>query len=382
MPESWPSGPIKLLVMQATPFCNIDCKYCYLPNRNSKGTMYSRVVEKTIQRLTEANLIEDKLRILWHAGEPLVAGIQFYRNAISQVQANLPSNVSLTNSLQTNALLLNNDWCKFFIEAGIEVGVSIDGPAHLHDAQRVDRRGQSTHRHVEAGIMLMKENNVPIRTITVLTDTNVDHPVEVFEYLMGIGADSCCFNVDEIQGVRTQTSLTSEDAYTKVKTFFSVFYDRWMANDRPFSVREFTSAMSAIKDFDPNARSIRRKSQQTTPFQVLTVGIDGSFSTFSPELLNAEIERYGSFNFGNLLESPLKTAFESASFIDAYRDMRLGINLCRETCDYFGICGGGIPANKALEHGTLNSAETIHCRLHIQAPFDVIAEEVGKQIGN
>ncbi len=126
---------IELLVVQPTPFCNIDCSYCYLPDRSSKAVMSDETLHNLFAQVFASGWASDGLSIVWHAGEPMVLPIEFYRRAFRTIEGLKPPDVAVRHSFQTNGTLVNDRWCEFFAEEDVKVGVSIDGPKRFHDHQ-------------------------------------------------------------------------------------------------------------------------------------------------------------------------------------------------------------------------------------------------------
>src|SRR5580700_1470841 len=135
------SGPLELLVVQPTPFCNINCSYCYLPDRQSTKRMSASVLEQTLRWVFAGDLVREPFCVLWHAGEPLTVPVAFYENATELLHRLNVSQVPFVQSIQTNATLIDAEWCRFFVEHHVDVGVSIDGPHFLHDRNRRTRQG-------------------------------------------------------------------------------------------------------------------------------------------------------------------------------------------------------------------------------------------------
>src|SRR5262245_9026315 len=98
---------IEMLILQSTPFCNLDCSYCYLPDRSVKARMSDVTLELAFQRVFESPFLGAHLTVLWHAGEPLVPGVTYYERAFEILESRRPSGLSVSHSFQTNATLLN-----------------------------------------------------------------------------------------------------------------------------------------------------------------------------------------------------------------------------------------------------------------------------------
>jgi uncharacterized protein len=131
-------------VIQASPFCNIDCRYCYLPDRASTRLIERRTLAKIFERLFESAYLGEAVEMVWHAGEPLTVPIAFYEDAVDLLAQLNRNNVCVKQHIQTNAMLISQEWCDFFKSHRFQIGVSIDGPRWLHDAQRITRQGRGT----------------------------------------------------------------------------------------------------------------------------------------------------------------------------------------------------------------------------------------------
>jgi uncharacterized protein len=122
---------IQLLVVQPTPFCNIDCRYCYLADRANKSVVSSETLKNLFTQVFASGWAEPGLSVVWHAGEPMVLPVAFYRDAFAMIDGLKPAGLPIKHSFQTNGTLINDAWCDFIAEAEISIGVSIDGPRHV-----------------------------------------------------------------------------------------------------------------------------------------------------------------------------------------------------------------------------------------------------------
>src|SRR5262245_37581909 len=129
-------GPLQLLVLQPTPFCNLDCSYCYLPDRGDTRRMSLETLDRALRWVADSGLVREPFSLLWHAGEPLVVPVAWYEEAAALLRRYGEGQPPVTQSVQTNATLIDKEWCGYFRRRDIEVGVSVDGPAFLHDRHR------------------------------------------------------------------------------------------------------------------------------------------------------------------------------------------------------------------------------------------------------
>src|SRR5260370_42433855 len=160
---------IELLVLQSTPFCNVDCAYCYLPNRSSRQRMTELTLARTFERVFSSPFLSGSLSVLWHAGEPLVPGIAYYERAFAILAQRKPKELAVRHNFQTNGILLTPAWIEFFKTHDVKIGLSLDGPAYLHDRYRQTRKRTGTFDHVMLGLRMLRENDISFYVITVLS---------------------------------------------------------------------------------------------------------------------------------------------------------------------------------------------------------------------
>jgi uncharacterized protein len=370
-------GTLDLLVIQPTPFCNLDCDYCYLPFRQSRQRIDRAILEQTFRRAFESSALGSHFTVVWHAGEPLVLPPQFYRDALELIDRNNSPGIAVSHSFQTNGTLLTPEWCEFICEHHLRIGVSVDGPEFLHDRHRKTRSSRGTWSKVMRGIAALNDRKIPFHVITVLTADSLDYPDKIFEFYHEHGIHQIGFNVEEIEGVNRSSSLLGERTCERFGEFMSRFYDLVERSSEPFLVREFQSATSAIVSGGLKDNAQR---QETTPFAIISVDCRGNFSTFSPELLGLTSPEYGDFAFGNVMTDSFDSILSRPKFRAVAHDVAAGIQRCRETCEYFAYCGGGAPVNKYFENGTFDSTETMFCRLSKQAVLNVVLEKLEAKV--
>lgn len=362
------AGPLELLIFQGTPFCNINCSYCYLPNRGSTAKISLNTVEAAFRRVFASGLVQKDFAVVWHAGEPLVMPISFYESAIEAGARLNTTCVKISHTIQTNATLITPLWCEFFKRKQVSVGVSIDGPAFIHDRQRPDRLGRGTHERVMAGIQLLKAHQVPFYVIAVVSDTTLDHAKDFFDFFLDLGVGRLCLNIEEAEGVHLRSSLSTDESSTRFERFFSELYDLYEPYRETISIREFDQLERLI--FKGSLQG--RPSQQTIPYRIISVDTNGGFSTFSPELLGMKAVDGGDFLMGNVHRDDFTEALVSCNFERMYSSIIKGLIACKQTCDYYDVCGGGTPSNKYSENGSFESTQTRHCLLRNQRLFEVV----------
>src|SRR3989442_3702939 len=171
--------------LQPTPFCNIACDYCYLDARNNVARMDITTLELVFRQVLATRYLADPVQFVWHAGEPLVVGVDFYRTAWA-LASRIAKEYGRTFSfgVQTNGTLIDESWCRLFHELPMLVGVSLDGPAFIHDAHRVSRSGRGTHSKVLEGVRTLQSNRIPFTVISVLSRRSIKHPDAIFDFFV------------------------------------------------------------------------------------------------------------------------------------------------------------------------------------------------------
>jgi uncharacterized protein len=329
-------------------------------------------LEQVFRWVFSSGLVRDPFNLLWHAGEPLVVPIAWYEAAAALLRRNGEGHPPVVQSVQTNATLIDKEWCDFFRRHQVDVGVSVDGPKFLHDRHRRTRQGHGTLDRVLHGIHVLAEQQIPFKVITVLTAEALDYPDELFDFYQEHGIRSVGFNPEEVEGPNTTSSLEGKDMPARFRRFLARFFELALVANPPMEVREFETSATAL--LHARRSGPFRRTQENRPFGILNVDCQGSFSTYSPELLGLDSPRYGGFALGHVASDPLQDVLPSPRFQQMEADIAGGVELCRASCRYFPFCGGGPPGNKYFENGTFVSTETLFCRMHIKACLDVTAD--------
>jgi uncharacterized protein len=364
-------GPLELLVIQPTPFCNLDCSYCYLPDRLDKRKITLETLEQIFGWVFSSGLIRQPFTLLWHAGEPMVLPATFYEQATQLLERCNTSGFEIKQSLQTNATLVNDAWCDFVRRRNVQIGVSVDGPDFLNDRHRKTRNGGGTLERVLLGMQKLRDHDIFFDVITVLTSASLDYPDELFDFYIEHGIMDVAFNVEEIEGPHVTSSLAGSGVEPRFRRFYSRFMDLALSSDPPLRVREFETSRNSIA----HREELSGRTQECRPFGILNVDCAGNFSTYSPELLGLSSPRLGSFALGNVASDSLESVLAMPRFNTLDDEIRRGVDLCKESCRYYPFCGGGPPGNKYFENGDFATTETLSCRLHKKATFDIALDK-------
>ena len=177
-----------LLAKPTGAVCNLDCSYCFFLSKEmlypgSRFRMADELLETYIRQLIEAHASVSEVTIAWQGGEPTLMGLDFFRRSVALASEYLQPGQRAAYTIQTNGVLVDEEWASFFREHDFLVGVSIDGPRDLHDTYRVDKGGRGTFDRVMQGLEALHAGGVEFNTLTTLHAANAEHPVELYRFL-------------------------------------------------------------------------------------------------------------------------------------------------------------------------------------------------------
>jgi uncharacterized protein len=361
---------VDTVVVQPTPFCNINCSYCYLPQRSVTTVMEQSTIANLFEQIFASGWTREGLTVIWHAGEPLVVPISFYETAFQAIEALRPASLRLRHSIQTNGMLITPQWCELFKKWDVGIGVSIDGPKPIHDAHRLTRTGHGTFDKTLAGIDVLQKEKVPFHVISVLSRAGIEAPQQMLDFYLSAGIEDVCFNVEESEGDHVSGLFAGHDVQGRFRHFLSEFWRLSRRSGQIRFIREIDGMLPRV--FRPDQSAMRNS--QVEAFGMLNVDCLGNVSSFSPELLGLKNAAYNDFIVGNINTDSLEDMRNSPSMIAMSRDIAAGVQACRRDCEYFSVCGGGAPVNKLAENGSFHSTRTAFCGLTQMVPIDLILD--------
>lgn len=240
--------PMYIMLKPAGSLCNLRCKYCYYLE---KGQLYKEekhqvisddLLERFIRDYIESQTTPQVL-FTWHGGETLMRPVSFYRKAL-ELQRRYARGRQIDNCIQTNATLLNDEWCRFFRENNFLVGVSIDGPQEFHDEYRKTPTGGPSFQKVMKGINLLNRYGVEWNALAVVNDFNADYPLDFYHFFKEIGCRYIQFTpiverrVQRPDGLSLAPGMQEEGQLIDFSVtpeqwgnFLCTIFDEWVRND-------------------------------------------------------------------------------------------------------------------------------------------------------
>jgi serine-type anaerobic sulfatase-maturating enzyme len=336
--------PFTLLVKPAGSRCNLDCSYCfYLGNDellggNRPAVMPPEVLERMVEDYLSYGFPTSAFT--WQGGEPTLAGLDFYRKAIEFQMSHGRSGQAVANALQTNGILLDDQWAEFLAEYRFLVGLSLDGPQQVHDHYRINRKGQPTFEKVMAAADTMHRHRVEFNILTMITDHSEKLGAEIYHDLVSRGFYHLqfipCVEYDPDTG-KPAPQNCSPRGYGQ---FLSDVFEEWYAQDiGRVSVRTFEGIVAMLAG-SPQL-SICNLGQVCDHY--LVVEKDGG-------VYPCDFFVDKKYLLGNLMDKPLAEIYQSEperSFACIKADLT---KKCR-LCPYLDICHGGCPKDRLTAGG-------------------------------
>jgi uncharacterized protein len=244
--------PFHIMAKPHGPICNLDCTYCYYLEKENlyaaKGRDYrmsDTVLDSYIRQYIQSQPAQH-VSFAWQGGEPTLLGVPFFERVL-ELQRKYADGKMIDNAFQTNGTLLDDAWGEFLARNKFLIGLSIDGPAEIHDAYRVDKGGQPTFTRVMRGLDILKKHGVEFNTLTVINRKNSYHARQVYRFLKEIGSKYLQFIpiVEQVAAQPDPNGLVLLKPYARQQTtvsewsveplqfgkFLSAVFDEWVLSD-------------------------------------------------------------------------------------------------------------------------------------------------------
>jgi uncharacterized protein len=242
--RAWSPEAVHILAKPTGAICNLGCSYCFFLDKEllyegDQFRMSDEMLDEYIKSLIDQHKVP-QVNIAWQGGEPTLMGLDFYRKSIEIAQKYKKPAMSFLHTMQTNGTLLNDEWCEFFAEHNFLIGISIDGPRELHDAYRVNKRGEGTFDKVMRGLRLLQKHKVEYNILTTVNHMNGSYPLEVYRFLRDdAGTDWMQFipvveRVDEHGNPADLRGNHASERSVGAKqfgNFLITVFDEWVRND-------------------------------------------------------------------------------------------------------------------------------------------------------
>ncbi len=358
--------------------CNLGCRYCFYLSKEAlypgaSFRMSDAVLAEFTRQYIEAQQAPE-ITFAWQGGEPTLMGLDFFRRAVALQKQYARPGVRINNAFQTNGILLDDDWCAFLHEHGFLVGLSLDGPRHLHDVYRVDKGGQPTFDRVMRGLALLQKHHVEFNILSCVSAANAAHPIQVYRFYRDeVGAQFIQFIpiVEKQPGRRGGQPLISTRSVTgkQYGSFLIGVFDEWVRRDvgRVY-VQTFDVALAAWLGQRPGLCIF-----EPTCGLAMAMEHDG-------DLYSCDHFVEPRYKLGNIMRTPL------AEMVDSPKQRQFGLDKratlprqCR-VCSVRFVCNGACPKDRVLKTAQGEAGLNYLCDgykaffTHIDGPMRTMAQ--------
>ncbi|MFC2076214.1 anaerobic sulfatase maturase [candidate division KSB1 bacterium] len=345
---------LSVLIKATSARCNLACDYCFYYDRASdpyqdveKALMPDDVLAAMVEQVTSAS--RNVASFCWQGGEPLLTGLDFFRQAVEyQKQFGRPGQ-SIANSIQTNGLLIDRDWVSFLLEYKVFVGLSLDGPAEIHDRHRFTLGNKPSHELVMKGLNLLKQERVEFNILAVVSRESQSYARETYRWFRSLGLEFLqfipCIELDPGSGL-APFSVTPK-GYGR---FLCDLFDEWYNDGYPVaSIRLFEDILAAFSGITPFTCEFRPSCGD-----YLVVEYNG-------DVYPCDFMVESEWLLGNILETTLTEMSESDRFNEFLKLKPRTPNTCAD-CQWNFVCHNGCPRQRRMTSGF--ERESILCRAY------------------
>ena len=374
------SRPFHIVAKPIGPLCNMTCSYCFYSEKRAYYPDAHKMSDKILEQFIKSYIAAQpgrEVNFLWQGGEPLLAGLDYYRKALF-LQKKHGAGKRISNAIQTNGTLLNEEWCRFLHANHFLVGISLDGPEEVHNAYRRMRSGKPSFPDVLRGVRLLQQYHVEFNVTCCVSNLSAENPLKVYHFLKELGVQYLQFApiVERLPSNQERSSgqkHASPDAVespmipgsvgsSAYGSFLSTIFDEWIVKDiGHIYIMNFEWALSAW------------------------MGLPVGYCIFAEDCGNAlALEHngdiyscdhfvYDAYRLGNLDEDSLCHLLDSEKQILFRSRKRALPQKCLE-CEYSFACHGECPKNRFLPNG-----ENYLCRGYYEF-FSHIAPDMNRMV--
>lgn len=348
------NGPraFNLMVKPVGSVCNLDCAYCYyLDKAEIYGGREPKMGLEELERLTKRYIESCGIpmaHFIWHGGEPLLAGLDFFRKAV-EFQKKYSGGKEIQNTIQTNGVLLSDEWAKFFKDNGFLVGISIDGPSEVHDAFRKTRGGGTTLEKVLRGVEILNRNHVEYNILATVNKASEGRGREVYRFLKSVGTRFIQFSPVVEHVVRTldgrprivdPSVAGAELAPWSVSAegfgaFLCDVFAEWVNGDiGEIFVNYFDATLANWCCVAPGICAFAQ-----------TCG-DNSIVEHNGDVYSCDHFVYPEYRLGNIFENSLPEMMDSPAQVSFGISKRNALPDKCLRCEFLRLCNGGCPKHR------------------------------------
>lgn len=330
-----------LLIKPVSAVCNLDCAYCFYLDREAdpyKSLPDRQMSLETLERLVDTYLFYScpNSVFAFQGGEPTLAGLKFFERLIEFQKQYGRDGQNVSNALQTNAIVIDDNWCALFREYNWLLGVSLDGPQEVHDLYRFNKGGRGTWKQVMKGVETLQKNSVEFNILCVLSQANVEKTKELHRFFKGLGVDNVQYiPLSEFHPDGTPMPFTiTPEQYGR---FLCEMFDLWWPDRRKFRIRFFDNLAEALAGMKPGSCTLH----ETCDSYVV---VEHNGDVYPCDFFVERDWKLGNINLDSWTEiARRKKRYEFAG------NKTIPHDECRQ-CEWLSICHQGCPKFRHAQH--------------------------------
>lgn len=337
-----------MMIKPVSSRCNLHCDYCYYSGKLESLSAEHVMSHEVLEEFTKDNIVmhgrNAVIEFAWHGGEPLLAGLDFFRDALN-LQKRYGEGRKILNTLQTNATLLDDSFCEFFRENNFLLGVSIDGPEEIHNIYRND-----SFSRVMKGIELLRKHNVTFNTLTAVNNINSKYPRELYFFLREL--TGCMQFLPVVESLNTNGRLSQPSG---------LYASLGEKNIASFSVEanQWGKFLCEILELWIKYDSGRKHVQLIDSCIENMKGIPCSLCVHNPlcghsgcvesngDVYSCDRYAFHSYYLGNIMNTNLKILMDMNKEFGMHKTY--GLNESCFECPYIKLCFGGCPKDRMTD---------------------------------
>ena len=344
-----------VLIKPASSQCSMTCDYCFYCDEAAKreSPSYGMMSEETLKNIIKKTLFQaaGDVCFAFQGGEPTLRGLRFFEKAVEFEQRYNRRQVRISNTLQTNGLQINEEWCRFFREHHFLIGISVDGTRETHDQCRHTKSGAPTYDRILGAIRMLDSFQVEYNILTVVNAYTAPKIREIYADYREKGWKFqqyiACLDPLGQEGGHSPYSLTPEAYGEFLSTLFELWYKDWRRGKAPY-IRDFENYIGIAMGYVPEACSQRG---------ICSVqGVAEADGSVYP----CDFYALDGYRLGNFNKDKIQDFLENDRARDFINESKKISGSCR-TCPYYALCRGGCRRTRVKETGT-DTYRSYFCR--------------------
>ena len=330
-----------LLIKPASAVCNLDCAYCFYLDREAdpyQALPGRRMTLETLERLVETYLAYSYPASVFafQGGEPTLAGLAFFEKVVEYQKRHGRAGQIVSNAIQTNGILIDEQWCRLFKEYNWLAGISIDGPEPMHDLYRFNKQGKGTWKQVMRGVENLRKHGVEFNVLCVLSQANVEKPKEVYRFFRSLGVDAIQYiPLSEFDSLGQPLPFTiTPEQYGR---FMTETFDLWWPERRKVRVRYFDNIAEAVAGQKPGTCTMH----ETCDSYVVV--------EYNGDVYPCDFFVEQAWKLGNITADSWPEISRRQKRYRFASNKAIGHPVC-QVCEYQSICHGGCPKHRHDRH--------------------------------